>query len=572
MRKRIGAALLLCLLLSTMLIPPALGAEGATPPSAAIVVTRVTGTDFIEVSLTAEAEVFVSADTVLSYDTTKLRPVDFTGQPLTANAGTGLTTVPTKAADRMALKPALAYRSTEAGRACLYLSAGSQNPEAVGTGEKLVTVRFQYIGTGTEDEKKADLADRSFGTTGALLRFAAQDEATRSMVPGALSCTTAIGATRTVWVHGAYDSVNYPNNLAEVPWTVADGPSVAGSGGSAMGGGYAITFFDWDGRVIDAITASKDATETLQTFTDSLKADEKSPLNTKLGYAFDRWLLVDETATGLAARYGTFSSNDSPISEENPDTDLRDVVSPGDLSKLTSGTSLLLQAAYRAKTTAAGDESDLVNNGSGSNLDRYYSISEPVYSRYGSADANNGSYSLKLTAYRNSDPAGTGYGVTRLREPAIIVTMTSKADGKNIVSLIRLDNTDVAEFEVVPTKQISAVSYKVVDIYGVTNWPGSADKSNPNVSKDSNTFIREGTRGFLAQQAGAVKTGAAWDSTVTNQAFADAYLGENPTRANPAWWNENRCATAKEALKTAVPVNGTQLTSAEVKTALDKVS
>ena len=47
-----------------------------------------------------------------------------------------------------------------------------------------------------------------------------------------------------------------------VQFTLEDGPSVDTGGSQLSGGGdYAVTFFDWDGRVIDAIPAPQDITQ-----------------------------------------------------------------------------------------------------------------------------------------------------------------------------------------------------------------------------------------------------------------------------------------------------------------------
>lgn len=508
MRKRIGAALLLCLLLSTMLIPPALGAEGAMPPSAAIVVTRVTETDFIEVSLRAEAEVFVSADTVLSFDMTKLRPVDFTGQLLTDNASTGLTTVPTKAADRMALKPALTYKSTTENRACLYLSAGSQNPEAVQAREKLVTVRFRYIGSA--EDKAADLAKENFGTETGLLRFAAQGEATRSMVPGALSCTTGIGVTRTVWVHGAYGQTAVYSDLTEVPWEVTDGSSVAGSGGTTTAEAYAVTFLDWDGTILETAAMPRRADISKEAAT--LQADPNRGLATALagkpGYDFDCWL-------NYGAEKKPFTSNLESVANQSGVADLAHI----DQLIPVGGDGLTLQAAYKAN--------DTLRRIGGDKPAAYVLDTENIYyTRYGAATEKDGKYSITLTFRRTLEEGGKQVGVQRAVEPGVIAAMTPSAGGlADLFSFVSVENQEAIQVELVPTRDISKVSFYLVDVNGVAAWPNAASRSGSSYSIPAADFIKYGTANYICEQAILSLNGdsqSEWDKYVDAQTFKDA--------------------------------------------------
>lgn len=580
-KRKLALGLLVALLLS--MIPAAAAEEGGeTPPvlpeipQVTVVGTKVTGDQYFEVGLNVSAKQFQSVGVVLSYDSKKLELTDWVaGSPIavaeTASAWQTPTVIPTKGMDDLAGKPALACKITGDSRAYLYLGADTLAYTGLNN-QRVVTVRFQYV-----DETKPDDVTMPVeaGDTPGLTPSAftvdiapAGEDAVAKSIPGAQVVATTDAATMYVMNTLIREADAYSADF------VLGSGSSANTGGGASGD-FAITMFDWDGRVIDVITAPADATEAVNQAMQ--RPTMKDTLAKKKGYQFDRWLVVAQTVSGLqiVTRNGTtgepdrFTSNDEKIpSTSNVAIDLSNIA-PYIIDPKSKG--VMLQAAYVAKSAANGNADDFVNNGSTDNLDKYYTTSAPVYSRYGSADAEVGSYSLKIDALRQNTKGGTTYGVTRLRKPAIIVTMKVKADHKNIVSLIELENTDEASFEVVPTKAIEEVSFKVVDIYGVANWPGSADKSDANITVDSNTFIREGTRGFLAEQARIVKDGGTWDTTIDAQAFADAYQGVSGagSKNTTAYWTAAKQTNAKNNLKNATPAGIGLLTSAQVKAALD---
>lgn len=544
------------------------GPELPAVPQVTVTGVNVENTEYFELGVKVTAGSFQSVGLILGYDTKTLVPVNWQDGSAVNVSGSGWdapTVLMTKGADGLSGKPGLAYYAAGEGGgntyAYVYIGASALEYKEL-SDEQVVTLRFQRQADDSGALKTVTMgpsADQS-----KTIEFAPAAVAEAS-IPGyqAIAFTNA----DTFYTEGEEWHVAFGE--------VTDGPGIGTTTTpSGSSGDYAVTFFDWDGRVIDAIatdpaTASGDVTA----FTDRLKAQAGSPLTAKKGYAFDQWLFVKQVGSDLLIQNNeddeVFTSNEAKLPAADPS-----IADFGSIQTMVSGFTedtkcVLVQAAYVAKTRENGFSEDLVNNESTGNADRYYQISEPVYSRYGPADAETGSYSLKLTVYRNSTADGSGYGVTRLRKPGVVVTMATSSG--NVVNLIELENTDVATFEVVPTKPLSRISYKVVDTYGVSNWPGCADKSDPTVGKDKNTFVREGTRGFLAQQAYAVvSAGASWDSTVNAQAFADAYLGVNNQRANPTWWNDARCAGAKGQLETA-SASG-QLNSAGVEAALNNVN
>lgn len=564
--------------------------------------------EFFELSLRVSAKAFQSVGVVLSYNTGVLTPVEWyvneeysdepavsgnpeapeppadtedgtentggtggetqapetpSGQPReVAVGGSGWndpTVLPTKGADGLAGKPALAYAArneegTHTGRAYLYLGADALQYTALRQ-EQVVTVRFRKS---SQDANVTLPVDDPNVTSENFTVCLATPEIAADSIPGAQLLSTAgkgMDGEPLVYTYGDLiqeDDAETPYGLT---FTKTQEPSIY-SGNSSGGGDYAITFFDWDGRVIDAIAADKNAEEELA----ALMERQAGRLSNKPGYAFDTWLVATQTAKDaeLQRKNGVFTSNNTKLDTSKPEIKAA-VADFSDLEQYkdpeTGSKSLLVQAAYVAKTTDNKFTEDLVNNGSTVTTDMYYTISEPNYTRYGSADANTGSYSLTMTVTRKQQT----WGVTRLREPGIWVAMEPVGGGSRIMSLIRLENTDETTFEIVTNKQIDKVTYMVIDTYGVSNWTGAQAQSDPNASKDLGTCIRNGTRGYLAKQARLVASSPApkpsWEATADAQAFADCFYGlsgqANNLRKVTSFWTEGRINTAKAALEAA---------------------
>lgn len=558
-------------------------------PEVTVAGVNVSGTEFFELSLRVSARRFQTVGVVLSYDTDVLTPILWTADengdpqeaPLSGDSWSNPNVLPTKGADGLAGKPSLAYaghdeEGNKTNRAYLYLGADALAYTDLRQ-EQVVTVRFQKSAqTVTMPVAEgADLTDEAFTVC------LAPEDVAEDAIPGTRLLTTTAGGP-----DGSLKAYAYGDEVAAEGETVLYAPSFTlseGSGINTGGGGsgdYAITFFDWDGRVIDAIAAPRDAAQAVADWQGQKRIQER--LTNKPGYAFDQWLIVEQVGGSLETDGGTFTSNDTPLDESNSDVaSAQFLAALPETTIVTDGTeetshSVLLQAAYVAKTKANGDTEDLVNGGSEDNLDMYYTISEPIFTRYGSADAVAGSYSLTMTVTRKNGDNG----VTRLREPAIWVAMTPSGGGANIMNLITLENTDETTFEIVTTKQVSEVSYKVIDIYGISNWPGCANKSLTTV-QSGRVCLVNGTRGYLAEQAYAVAVdGASWDATVNNWAFADACLRADPNSSGTGaddrnaytWWTDARCTAAKTALENKTRTENRQLTYDEVLTVLKGVS
>lgn len=557
-------------------------------PVVTVVGNHVTDTDKkgdYELSVYVQGDRFQTVGVVLSYDREKLTPVGWDNDtPIEATSG-WTKILPTKGADDLAGKPALLCAKATApapdmedttdesgtetpespaaaGREYLYLGAEALLGRNYSESEtRVVTVRFLLAAedtkislpvVGQEESEDFDIC------------LAADEEILGMSIPGMPLKSTVLDGSDLPVTYKYQQNLATEEGAAQNLYTVAfdtrDGASInTGSREPVGGGGSAITFFDWDGRAIDAVSADPETAKDVVEGWEALHGDRLS----KPGYQFDRWLVVYENndGKGLQTAGGTFTSNDEALPDNNPDA--------ADLEHLfEKGNSVFLQAAYYAKTTAAGFDSDLVNGGSSSNADRQYSLSDPVFTRYGATDANSGSYSLTITVTREKN----GNGVTRLREPAIWVTMEPVGGGDPIYNLLRLENTDETTFEIVTNKQIKRVNYKVIDVYKVTNWTGAGERS-ATLSKDAGYCITNGNLGYLAEQALAVKNGGSWETYVNAQTFADSTatftVSNNklvvtyPGNKNVAWWDSNnRVDKAKAALVAATGT--TRLSNAEV--------
>lgn len=612
---------IIAMLMTVMLLAGSLGFMGtvqaAETEAPEVVISAVNVTDngtaagsptgYLEVSLLVRAKDFQTAGVVLSYDTNVLTAVDWNTP---ANAPTltenWTTVIPTKGVDDVSGKPALARLEEKAAtpegsedeetapeesarRGYLYFGAESLRYQELGPdATRLVTVRFA-IGEKSEGVYKpvSVPGDGDLLTDASKTLCLAPEAVAEAAIPGAQAMLTlgeqveeddaelnqdALDGYILKYYAWRTTTANYEANketACKVSFETKPGATV-NTGTTQAGGDYAITFFDWDGRAIDAIAV---APGSVRTSVSAWEDANQARLTNKRGYAFDQWLVVYENndGNGLVTKNDTFTSNNTRLATTNPDVANLDNLFKEDVK------SVFLQAAYVAKSAETGFTEDLVN-GAGLNVpatEQFYTISEPTYTRYGQASASAGSYSMTFTVTRSRNMGGNQVcGVTRLREPAVWVSMTPASGGANILSQIKLENTDETTYEIVAPKDVSRVSFKIIDVYGMSNWPGCADKSDPTAAKDRNTYVQQGTEGYLAQQAYNVKHGiqADWETFVDAQTFADCYYNNGATtnKAGASYWTAARINTAKQKLLDASA--GGLLTNAQVRAQLDSVS
>lgn len=542
MRHRRKRALCLLVALLLAVAPAAHAVEGDTPapaegPQVTVAGTRVTGGEYFELGLRVTAQKFQTVGAVLSYDKAKLEPVDWTGAVVTlAKAGeaqsfwpTPPTVLHTRGLNGHAGKPALGCETEKRGY--LYLGADTLAYGELAD-EQVVTVRFRYteaVKTAVEGGDKleelitAPKAAADYGKETTTIDFAPNGSAVTESIPGAQLVLTTEDAV--------YEQNSAKNAVScTAAFLLAEGAGLGTEGG--ISGDYAVTFFDWDGRVIDAITAPQNAEEAVAEF--QKREAVKTALTGKPGYKFDRWVAVNQTINGLQMLNGSgetyFTSNDTPIPDSAKAAAKLKDISPYVVDAKSKG--VLLQAAYVAKSATNGDAEGLVNNGE--LLDatkKFYSVSINSYTRYGSVGEDSGSFGIRVNVAReNRDATGT-YGVTRLRMPCVVVAMLPVEGDQVIYSLVELENTDRTSFEIVPTKAIKQVSYRVIDRYvngeTLANWTGGAAKSDT-AAEDAKVartdFIRKGSLGYLAEQAYFAAKGAQtdWETYGTAQLFIDA--------------------------------------------------
>ena len=483
------------------------GPELPAVPQVTVTGVNVENTEYFELGVKVTAGSFQSVGLILGYDTKTLVPVNWQDGSAVNVSGSGWdapTVLMTKGADGLSGKPGLAYYAAGEGGgntyAYVYIGASALEYKEL-SDEQVVTLRFQRQADDSGALKTVTMgpsADQS-----KTIEFAPAAVAEAS-IPGyqAIAFTNA----DTFYTEGEEWHVAFGE--------VTDGPGIGTTTTpSGSSGDYAVTFFDWDGRVIDAIatdpaTASGDVTA----FTDRLKAQAGSPLTAKKGYDFYGWLLVREGENGLTTAHNTFVAAATAAEYTTGDaaadfadfTNLPALVS-GALQETSAGAgdgskSILVQAAYvENETCNTGLNGTTVTEGT----KIYYTVSDPVYTRYGAANAKagqlSGQYSITYTVRREN---AADKGVTKLRQPAIYVTMKPSATDRaqDIVMKIDLTNTDETTFEVIPTRLITQVDVAVNDTYGFSSWPNSGKRSET-TDCSKNTFILMGSWGFVRDQA-----------------------------------------------------------------------
>lgn len=584
MKKRNILAMLLAtaLLLATLAGISAVGTDGGSSddtastgtdaaPEVPAVTVRAVPVDetYLELGLEVSAARFQTVGAVLSYDATKLQPVlwteDSEGAPMdisvTGDSWSVPSVIATKGPDDLAGKPALAYAGcteaedgtkTPTGRAYLYLGADTLQYSDL-LEKRVVTVRFRYCEGVVPGDITMPGAVNPGGTDPNppaagpyTIEFAAQAQA-QDAIPGCpLLVTTGGGQDGSVMSY-SYDPATEPGEDDLTAKFVFGGESVnTGTGG----GGYAITFFDWDGRVIDAISAEKNAKSAVETWQGQTWIRDR--LSNKLGYEFDQWIFVAQTEDGLRSEHGNLTSRKaigtSAPSDSADFTDLEAKYLASPYYSPEDSKSVLVQATYKTVEKT-------VNNGLGQNESlvtgsTYYQFDDPTFYQYGAAGANSGQYAVRCNVHRTS--------VLRADTPTVLAKVyVGEGSSMEMVTVkVDLENTDDTSFEVVVPRATTQVLFQVRDAYGFTNWTnGTIRSAEPTVLKA--TIIREGSFALLVEEALKVKGGGSWDTAVNAQCFIDAGY----TKVN----NGNLTA-AQNALRDATGT--TVLTRAEADAAL----
>lgn len=504
LKRRLCGLLAAC---AALAYAPVAGA--AADPAMTVELRKVAGSATAEISILANTETFMAAQAVLEYDSEKLYPIEWgaAGARVTPpEDGAGwrdAVSAKTMAPGGVAGKPSLTYCTAE-GAGYLYLGAESlRDPlgDADAKDGAVVTVRFGL----TEEAAAAADADEK-----ALLGWVglALDGVSETAPPGfPASVTTAAGES---FVYAAD-----PSGLDARFTAMAKPALLAVKGASRYAdaklepGDYTVTFFDWDGKVIDAIAVPENAEQSVTLVTTEWSKPDGALANKK-GYDFYGWLRVYQERKSLQTAGGTFVAAASAADYET-DAAKADFA---DFSALERN--ILVQAAYvqnEACNTAVEDATRI-----------YYTVSDPVYNRYGTANATEGKYSVTYTVKRENSG---GAGVTKLEEPAVYVVMKPKNNGQFVVTKVELQNADETTFEIVPTKAMESVDVTVINTKGYASWPQAPARSEVTTAQNAD-FVREGTVAYIREQA-VVKLNepgreTEWDQFVDAVAFADAGL------------------------------------------------
>lgn len=585
MKKNRIAALLMavCLLLSTAVCAED---EADTPsgipsvPEVTVTGVQVTNSQYFELSLHVSAKKFQTVGVVLSYDANTLLPVtwgDGTAIPVTGNGWESCTAIPTKGMDGIAGKPALAYAEYGSdgaltGRAYLYLGADVLTYTPVEDAQ-VVTVRFQLAAG--KQQSDITMPEVSTGTGPYTVELVARenDAVLKNSIPGTPAVVT-VGAE----TGGGLDVYTDAESTFAVKYALGPGSGLGNSAAPpAPGGDYAITFFDWDGRVIDAITAESDAQARIEAWQAQESIQER--LGNKKGYQFERWLVVEENndGEGIHTVNGAFTSYDLSLANmeaagsSDPSVQAEIAAIKADtanLSDLESHVkdhdapfkSVLLQASYSAKSAANGSTepaTELVNGGQNTNAAKQYNVIIDSWTRYGDTTNGAGKYGITVHVSRNHKD---GHGVTRLRKPGLVIKMTPTAAGaQDLWQLVELENTDETTCVVVPTKAIGSVAYQVVELYGESNWTNlgaksDVDKDNKDTNVEKATFVKQGSLGYLGEQAYLAHLSQKTDWDI----YADGILFKD------AGYPSQTLANVKQKLIDATAAKGSRLSSQQV--------
>jgi len=556
-----------------------------TAPAAQITAVKVTADHTLEVGIDLSCESFRGVGAVLQYNSARLRLISWgTGKtpiPLKTETGYGNSVaVYTKGADGLMGKPALAWTGTPETAGAggegtggvtdpaitwngVYLGADSLKESTLAgesgesAGKRVVTIRFDYVTAGgTTEERKAAEALLTDATLGTCLRFASGSEAADTPVGASFSLITQKGQAEPVCYEmgsagGAGGSSGGGTGGAAgsggvqaiaVPIVLKEGGSVDTGGGVMTGGGPVVTFFDWDGSVIDAMALP----ETVSDRAAAVAAFQEKPavaerLSGKSGYAFDRWLIVKQQGEELATVNGTFTSNKAALDLTDPAV----AADAADFSDPALPVSLLVQTAYKAV------ESE-INGGTGTDTplisdETRYVLGQPTFYQYGSAMASTGQYAVRCKVTRGD--------VLRARTPTVLAQafVGGGSAMKNVTMKVDLRNTDDTSFEVVVPKGTETVTLKLLDTYGVTAWTMGTGRSEE-IQASGAEIVRQGAFALLVDAALTAGNGGSWSPYVDVQNFKDAgYTG----------MTEAKLAAARDALAAASAGRSEPLSRAE---------
>lgn len=488
------------------------GSGTPEPPQVTVTGVNVTGTEYFELGVKVKTSSFQSVGLTLAYNTKVLQPVTWNdGSDVTVSGASwnDPTVLMTKGADQLSGKPALAYQPEAAegsdAYAYVYLGANALQYTALESedGEQVVTLRFLRLKNSDDTLKTVTMG-------------ASDDHSnTVELAPVEIAEDSIAGYQAIVSTNADTYYTQGPSNDPTSDWhvtfgEVTTGPGIGTTTTPGSSGDYAITFFDWDGRVIDAIAAEQNAAAAVSGF----ESNYATRLQ-KAGYEFDGWLVVYENndGEGLKTKGGTLTSN-----KEKLPASTSDLANLEDLSLYVKDDapykSVLLQAAYYAVPGKVNNGNAAGVNADFNHPDARYQLVEQTYYQYGSTDGVSlGQYAVRCKVQRAS--------ALRADEP-VIMALVYLASGEYLTERVDLENTDNTEFEIVVPRGVTSVAYQVLDVYEQTNWTLSVSRSEELRPKQAD-ILREGAFALIVDEAitGTLTTGG---SSVNLACFTDSGL------------------------------------------------
>ncbi len=590
-RNRILSIFMAVIMLLTTAVYAAPEDEGtdeavAAVPRVTVVCSNIDNAgEYLEIGLEITAQEFQTVGVVLSYDSDVLTLIEWGTQetdtkiPVTGN---WTTVVPTKGADDMSGKPGLATRPASqvasggddeqeetSHRAYLYLGADRLQFAQALTEQRVVTARFAIedvaaLNLLTEFSAEADLTDETY-----TVCLAENADILKTSKPGA-SVRVTTKKTETELNKYTYGIVVSADKGQTCAVSFKTGTDSINTGGTTQlpSGDYSITFFDWDGRVIDAISSPEDGTDAVKLWQESQNVKDR--LGNKAGYAFNEWLAVyqptdgrdlqtvhgsltsvkaaestpaDATVSSAAKLYkqDTFAGNGGDLEQISTAALAAKVNQAGGANNASAGsaTAVLLQASYKATEAVNGATGE---NSSLNEDTARYKFGEATFYQYGTTDGTLGQYAVRCEVMRTD--------VLRTDAPTVLVQVYVPGSSGNQMITVKVDleNTDRTSFEVVVPRSTIEVRYTVLDTYQTVNWLAGTERSLQQTNGISE-IVAGGAFAKLVDEAVAAIQNGSWSLTVNEQCFKDAGYSK-VTAAN--------LANAEAALQAATAANGNQ--------------
>lgn len=445
---------------------------------------------------------------------------------------------------------------------------GDGTPDTSSDTGMVVVARFKYADANAKAAIEAEWKDITAGaadksaTANKFISLASDAEAQES--PSYYPVGVYYRDGFEVYVN---DLTNY-TDITAVDNTASDKfEIVLGHGKSALTGGLtlnditAVLFFDWDDSFLGALTLARDqdGREAVNTYitenlvhpdlrenvnysslaridsyrgiypaegpsgTKTVTDGDKYPITDKLDYVFygkNGTDEVDETTGEKLTEPDKYqyAHGWAPIDDPLTLSDTWTALSTGDTPAAYDFKNGINKSVIYVKAMYyPGEWLD--------SADSDYSISESYdYLSIDKAKAATGTYQISFS-YKRINTAG--YGVTRIKEPAIRMITVSNGSTAEVTMEVPLDNDETLPVSLTPAKKVDSVGYQLVDMVdtNISN-AGTRSKENGHGKFVSEDFVPLGTRNKVCQAAMRLVSENDTDSwnQIDLQAFTDATI------------------------------------------------